>query len=131
MMNKQTYQSMEQHITLLGWLYIVTNILLILIAGFVLMVMVGAGAVSGDVEAVRIMPVIATAVGGFLTALALPGILTGIGLLKRKPWARIAAAVLGIINLTNFPLGTAVGVYTLWILLQSEAADHFLTAKLA
>lgn len=130
-MNKQTYQSMEQHITLLGWLYIVTNILLILIAGFVFMVMVGAGAVSGDVEAVRIMPVIATAVGGFLTALALPGILTGIGLLKRKPWARIAAAVLGIINLTNFPLGTAVGVYTLWILLQSEAADHFLTAKLA
>jgi hypothetical protein len=33
--------------------------------------------------------------------------------------------------LTNFPLGTAVGIYTLWILLQSEAADHFVTAKMA
>lgn len=131
MMNKQTYQSMEQHITLLGWLYIATNALLILIAGFVFMIMVVAGAASGDAEAVRVMPVIATAVGGFLTALALPGILTGIGLLKRKPWARIAAAVLGIIGLMNFPLGTAVGVYTLWILLQTEAADHFLTAKMA
>ena len=131
MMNKQTYQSMEQHITLLGWLYIATNALLILIAGFVFMMMVVVGAASGDAEAVRVMPVIATAVGGFLTALALPGILTGIGLLKRKPWARIAAAVLGIIGLMNFPLGTAVGVYTLWILLQTEAADHFVAAKLA
>ena len=130
-MNKQSYQSMEQHITLLGWLHIATNALLILIAGFMFVVMVGAGLMSGDAEAVRVMPIIGTAVGGFMTALALPGILTGIGLLKRKPWARIAAAVLGIINLMNFPLGTAVGVYTLWILLQNEAADHFVTAKLA
>ena len=130
-MNKQTYQSMEQHITLLGWLYIATNILLILIAGFVFMVMMGVGVTSGDAEAVRVMPVIATAIGGFLTVLALPGILTGIGLLKRKPWARIAAAVLAIFSLTNFPLGTAVGVYTLWVLLQTEAADHFVTAKMA
>lgn len=130
-MNKQTYESMEQHITLLGWLYVALNILLILIAGFVFMMMMVAGAASGDAEAVRVMPIIATTIGGFLTLLALPGILTGIGLLKRKPWARIAAAILAIINLTNFPLGTAVGVYALWILLQTEAADHFVAAKLA
>ena len=131
MMNKQAYQSMEQHITLLGWLYIATNILLILIAGFVFIVITGVGVMSADAEAVRIMPVIGTAVSGFLTVLALPGILTGIGLLKRKPWARVAAAVLAIINLTNFPIGTAVGVYALWVLLQNEAADHFLSAKMA
>lgn len=130
-MNKQSYQSMEQHITLLGWLHIALNILLILIAAFMFVMMVGIGLVSGDAEAVRVMPIVGTAVGGFMTALALPGILTGIGLLKRKPWARVAAAVLGIINLTNFPLGTAVGVYTLWILLQNEAADHFVAAKMA
>jgi hypothetical protein len=93
--------------------------------------MVGIGLVSGDAEAVRVMPIVGTAVGGFMTALALPGILTGIGLLKRKPWSRVAAAVLGILNLMNFPFGTAVGVYTLWILLQNEAADHFVAAKMA
>ncbi len=130
-MNKQSYQSMEQHITLLGWLHIALNILLIIIAAFMFVMMVGVGLVSGDAEAVRVMPIVGTAVGGFMTALALPGILTGIGLLKRKPWARVAAAVLGIINLTNFPLGTAVGIYTLWILLQNEAADHFVVAKMA
>jgi hypothetical protein len=130
-MNKQSYQSMEQHITLLGWLHIALNILLILVAAFMFVMMVGIGLTSGDAEAVRVMPIVGTAVGGFMTVLALPGILTGIGLLKRKPWARLAAAVLGIINLTNFPLGTAVGVYTLWILLQNEAADHFVSAKMA
>ena len=130
-MNKQSYQSMEQHITLLGWLHIATNALLILIAGFMFVMMVGIGLTSGDAEAVRVMPIVGTAVGGLMTTLALPGILTGIGLLKRKPWSRIAAAVLGIINLMNFPFGTAVGVYTLWILLQNEAADHFVVAKMA
>ena len=130
-MNKQSYQSMEQHIILLGWLHIATNALLILIAGFMFVMMVGIGLTSDDAEAVRVMPIVGTAVGGLMTTLALPGILTGIGLLKRKPWSRIAAAVLGIINLMNFPFGTAVGVYTLWILLQNEAADHFVAAKMA
>lgn len=130
-MNKQSYQTMEQHITLLGWLHITLNGLLILIAALMFFMMVGIGLVSGDAEAVRVMPIVGTAVGGFMIALALPGILTGIGLLKRKPWARIAAAVLGILNLMNFPFGTAVGVYTLWILLQTEATDHFVAAKMA
>lgn len=130
-MNKQSYSSMEQHITLLGWLHIALNVLLILIAAFVFVIVTGSGLISGDAEAARITPLIGTAVGGFLTALALPGLLTGIGLLKRKPWSRIAAAVLGILNLMNFPLGTAVGVYTLWVLLQNEAADHFVSAKMA
>lgn len=129
-MNKD-YQAMEQHLTLLGWVYIAMNILLILIAGFVFILLAGIGAVSGDPEAVRVMPIVATAVGGFLTVLAVPGVITGFGLLKRKPWARIAAAVLAILNLTNFPIGTAVGIYALWVLLQSEAADHFVAEKFA
>lgn len=128
-MNKQSYQSMEQHITLLGWLHIALNVLLLLIAAFMFFIMVGVGFASGDPEAAFVLPIVGTAVGGFMLVLGLPGIITGIGLLKRKPWARIAAAVLGILNLMNFPLGTVVGVYTLWILLQTEAADHFITAK--
>ena len=107
------------------------NILLIIIAGFVFILLAGIGVVSGDPEAVQVMPVVATAVGGFLTVLAVPGIITGFALLKRKPWARIAAAVLAILNLTNFPIGTAIGIYALWILLQNETADHFVAAKFA
>ena len=122
---------MEQHITLLGWLHIALNVLLLVIAAFMFFFMVGVGVASGDPDAAVALPIVGTAVGGLMIVLGLPGIITGIGLLKRKPWARIAATVLGILNLTNFPFGTVVGIYTLWILLQTEAGDHFVAAKAA
>lgn len=49
--------------------------------------------------------------------------LAGWGLLERRPWARMLAIVLGVLALFKFPLGTALGIYTLWVLApaQSEA----------
>jgi hypothetical protein len=50
-------------------------------------------------------------------------VLAGWGLMERKPWARTLAIVLGVIVLVKFPVGTALGIYTLWTLApaQSEA----------
>ena len=47
-----------------------------------------------------------------MALLGLPGLLAGYGLLTRKPWARILAIVVGILSLLNFPVGTAIGLYT-------------------
>ena len=33
--------------------------------------------------------------------------------------------VVGFLGLVNFPLGTAIGIYTFWVLLQDSAADYF------
>jgi hypothetical protein len=33
--------------------------------------------------------------------------------------------VVGFLGLVNFPIGTAIGIYTFWVLLQGEAADYF------
>lgn len=52
----------------------------------------------------------------FLVAAVL-GFVAGWGLLERAPWARTLAIVLGIIALVDVPLGTALGIYTLWVLL--------------
>jgi hypothetical protein len=41
----------------------------------------------------------------------------GIGLLTIQPWARLLAIVTGVVELISFPLGTALGIYTLWVLL--------------
>ena len=68
-----------------------------------------------------------TAVGLLLATLSLPGLAAGYGLLKHQPWARILAIVVGILSLLNFPLGTAIGIYTLWVLMQPTAADYFAT----
>jgi len=53
----------------------------------------------------------------FMTiVMASAAILTGYALLTRKPWARILAIVLGILALIKLPFGTALGIYTLWVL---------------
>ena len=49
----------------------------------------------------------------------------GWGLLNREPWARIVAIVLAFIALFNIPFGTALGVYTLWVLLPSESESEY------
>ena len=66
-------------------------------------------------------------------AKALLGFLAGWGLLQREPWARVVALVLAFISLFNIPFGTAVGVYTMWVLLpgQSEQEYEALVARRA
>ncbi|HWE84051.1 MAG TPA: hypothetical protein VG267_03855 [Terracidiphilus sp.] len=48
------------------------------------------------------------------TALAL---VAGWGLMERAPWGRIVAIVAAILNLVKFPFGTALGIWTLVMLL--------------
>ena len=50
---------------------------------------------------------------------------TGYGLIARKPWARILAIVLGILTMLKLPFGTALGVYTLWVLAPRASADEW------
>jgi hypothetical protein len=62
-------------------------------------------------------------IGIFLLCGAAIGLLAGWGLLEGQPWARMLAIVLAFLNLLHIPFGTALGIYTLWVLLpaQSEA----------
>lgn len=53
------------------------------------------------------------------------GLIAGWGLLDRQPWARMLAIVLGAINLIHIPFGTALGIYTLWVLLPAESEQEY------
>lgn len=46
--------------------------------------------------------------------MSLPSLITGYAMLKRKPWARIAGIVAGIVAGFSFPFGTALCIYSLW-----------------
>ena len=69
--------------------------------------------------------VVGTAVGLLFAALGIPGVVAGYGLLTKKPWARVLTIVVGILSLVNFPVGTAIGLYTLWVLTQPAATEYF------
>lgn len=53
----------------------------------------------------------------------------GYGLLKRKSWARKIAVISSAIALLNFPLGMAIGFYSLWFLLSDEGKQFYQANK--
>lgn len=66
-----------------------------------------------------------TVVGWLILAKAAAGFIAGWGLLQREEWARIVALVVGFVALLNVPIGTALGIYTLWVLLPSQSDDEY------
>ncbi len=58
-------------------------------------------------------------------AKAAAGFAVGWGLLQREPWARILTIILAFLALFNIPFGTALGVYTLWVLLPAESDQEY------
>jgi hypothetical protein len=124
-MYEQNQQDLRQHVPILGWLYVVGNAIFLAIGGFIFLLLVGLAPVTGEPEPMWILSLVGTAVGLLMAALGLPGLLAGYGLLTRKPWARVLAIVVGILGLINFPVGTAIGIYTLWVLMQPAAAEYF------
>lgn len=116
---------MEKHVKVLGALYIALSVPNIFAALIVSTVMMGSGLLSGDPEATAILNTVGSLISYFLVIISIPSLVVGFGLLARKNWARLVAVIMGFINLPNIPLGTAVGVYTFWVLLQDESDEVF------
>jgi hypothetical protein len=66
-----------------------------------------------------------TFVSGFILVKAAAGFAAGWGLLQREPWARVIALILAFLGLINVPFGTALGVYTLWVLLPAQSEEEY------
>ena len=66
-----------------------------------------------------------TVLGLFILGKSGAGFFTGWGLLNRESWARVMALVLGFLALIHIPFGTALGVYTLWVLLPANSEAEY------
>ena len=64
-------------------------------------------------------------IGVLISGFAIAGLIAGIGLMAHSPWARMLAIVVGCITLIHFPLGTALGIYTLWVLVPQGADTDY------
>jgi hypothetical protein len=115
---------MKQHIQAVALLQIGLGILGVLATAIVLAAMLLPAFIvlseEGGGIAFSVLSIAACGIGSLLIILSVPGIVGGWGLLKYKSWARYLVMVLAVLELFNIPIGTAIGVYSLWALMQEE-----------
>ena len=117
---------MEKHVNLIGILWIAYGGLCFLGGLLVFGILFGISFIPDmGHEAPVILRGVGFGIGLFLTVLALPKVIAGVGLLKKQEWARILAIVLSFLSVLNFPLGTALAVYSFVILIKGETSQLF------
>jgi len=113
----------ENHISLVGILHLVHSGLMLIIGIGIFALMTGIGAISGDEDAMLVLGIIGTVVGGFMLLFSIPGIIGGIAILQRARWSRIYMIVLSAFKLIDIPFGTALGIYTIYALLRPDVIE--------
>ncbi len=117
---------MDKHISTIAALWIVFGALGLIAAFFLFMLLFGVSLLP-DIghEAPVILRSVAIGFGIFIAILSLPEIIAGIGLLQKKEWARILTLAVAFFNLLSIPFGTALGIYSIIILLKDETIELF------
>ncbi len=129
---------MEKHISLVGILNIVYSSLSLIGAFVLFAISIGFnyffeiisrcdphGMEDVPTEVLNIVPIILTVIGFVLLVFSLIGIVAAIGVIKKKEWGRITLLVLSFFHLIRIPLGTILGVYSIWTLLNDETIKIF------
>ncbi len=138
-MNQLNEQQLRTHVPIAGWLLIANSLLGLVLSAVLFTLMVSAGAfftdaipAANDPEATRVLSwmtsfntFMATVIGGLVAGLSIPGLIAGAGMLARKSWARVLGIVISVFTLINFPIGTLIGGYAIFVLMQDAAASYF------
>ena len=116
---------MESHINVIAALRIGFSILGLIVGIIIFTILYLVGDFADDREAEVVLSIIANIVMVVIVVFSIPGIIAGIGLFKRKEWARILTLILSVPDLFNIPIGTAIGAYSIWALVQPETVELF------
>lgn len=116
---------MEKHVNIVAALQIGLSIFNLLIAFLIFTVLKLVGGFVDDANGATILSLIADILAIVFIIISVPGILAGMGLYKRKEWARVLTLILSVIEIFSFPFGTAIGIYSIWVLIQPETIAEF------
>lgn len=121
---------METHKRVLGILYIVSGAFQILsmlilsaIMGIILPFVFDQAELQDQWVVMWLIPLLRVIGISIIILFAIPAIIGGIGILYHKRWALTLVMVLGCFKLLSFPIGTALGTYSIWV----YAEDHRLS----
>ena len=119
-------EKLDKHIHLLGIFWIAHGGLMFLGGLFTFGLLFGFSFLPElEPDGETILRVVAFCAAGLMWLLSFPKIIAGVGLLRRKSWGRILALILAFLALFHVPLGTALGVYSLVVLLREDASRLF------
>jgi hypothetical protein len=109
---------LEHHVRLVGLLNIVVGAFSGLIAIFQFLFFGGPLTIAVYLS---IQTLVVTVWLWIMLLLTVPSIVIGVGLLSFRGWARVSGILLAVFQLLNLPLGTLVGLYSLWVLFSDDA----------
>jgi hypothetical protein len=117
----------KNHVTLVAGLHIGYGILKIIVALIVFMAMHFAWSFIPDQEetARLVLSTILSILPMIVVFFGLLDIIAGISLLSYKPWTRIFVIIVSALNCLNIPIGTGIGIYSIWTLMQPEVLAIF------
>jgi hypothetical protein len=117
---------MQDHVKVIGILWIIFGSLSLLGALILSMILFGVSLIPDMGEiAPGILRFAGIVLSSFLALLGLPKIIGGIGLLKGHEWGRILILVVSFLSLINIPFGTALGIYSMIILFNPQTVKLF------
>jgi hypothetical protein len=122
---------MDTHVKVLGSLQIALGVIGLFAAIVLVFVFGGVSSVvaaEGDTDALSIIGVTGMALVTVVAAVSVPSVIIGIGLVRFRPWARIAGMVISILSLMIIPFGTIIGAYGLWVLFSKDTERLFTAA---
>ena len=122
----RTLYIMNTHVKAVGILHIIYGLMLLGLAMTIFFGLGIAGTLAfsqGEQEAATLLGVLGTGLSGLFAFLSLPNIIGGWALLAGKGWGRILLIVMGFVHLIDIPIGTALGIYTIWALMRHYEVD--------
>ena len=120
-------QRLDDHKKILGVLYVVTGlftimIMMILHGVFTTIYAFAFNEANQEEQAVFqfVISLIRYVQWVAILFYGLPTLLAGIGLLMKQSWAMILALIVAALKLFSFPVGTAIGIYAIWIYAEEQ-----------
>lgn len=116
---------MEKHLTVVAALQVGLGLFGLIIGIFVFLLLTSIGVASQEEEAMFVLSTVGTSVGGLLFIISAPAVIGGLGLFGRRRWARVLILIVSAIDLINIPIGTLLGIYSIWVLVQEDTVLLF------
>jgi hypothetical protein len=117
---------MKKHVTIVGALQIGFSCLWLILAVVLYFIFNFArGQVGDDPTALKVLGFMSISLPLFIGLLSLLGLVAGIAVLSYKGWGRIITIIVSALGCFNIPIGTLVGVYSIWVLMQDDTVKLF------